>query len=342
MDALPENVSAPAAPLTPAQAWKARRLDLPSLVAAHDPRAPKPWVVEPFAIKGTLAVLAGKGGVGKTWVMHEAAAAVAEGTYRAGLRGAAAGRAVIFDAEMGQWLTVDRFASQQYPTSIEVVNAQGLDLRTEEGRAIVWAALDELQPAFVGFDSLKALTPSGKENESDDMGPVVNWIRAALDQLESKPAGLLLHHAGWKEDRTRGSSAIKDRVDAVWYLNSPEDDGTQKLSCRGADLKAPRWCRPPDDLFVRLREEGGLELADAPPSREERESSRDEEIVALIKDSRGLSGRVVAEQLGIDKNRCSARLKFLANAGRIEREGSGAATRWHYLDPSSAVDAPGF
>jgi hypothetical protein len=254
------------------EGWRKRLLDMPRLIKAHDPNAPKPWVVEPFAIKGTLAIVAGKGGAGKTWVMHEAAAAVAEGSERAGMRGHTGG-ALIFDGEMGEWLTVDRFKTQCYPDTIDVFNAQGLDLRTDEHRQLVKEAVFGLMPSFIGFDSLKALTPTGHENESDDMGPVVNWIRWLCDQV--KAAGMLIHHAGWKEDRTRGSSAIKDRADTVWYLSTPDEEGRQRLTCHGGDLKAPRWQRPPDDIWVRIREKGGLETCGAAPSSKDKASTRE-------------------------------------------------------------------
>lgn len=300
---MPGPVAGPPAPDRP---WAGRFLDLERLVAAHDPGAAPPWVVEPLIITGTLAVVAGKGGAGKTWIMHEAADAVQRGRSRAGLRGTA-GRAMIIDAEMGSWLTVDRFASQGYSTDVTVFDAQGLDLSQPEGRELVWGAMSEVRPTFVGIDSLKALTPGGKENDSDDMGPVVNWLRVAINKLGA--AGLLVHHAGWKEDRTRGSSAIKDRVDAVWYLGAAEEPGDpQRLSCHGADLKAPRWSRPPDDMWLRLRPEGGFETTDRPTHAEATPEIEDR-IVALLENQPEFyaSHDQIAEALG--RARATARIK---------------------------------
>lgn len=294
---MPGPVAGPPAPDRP---WASRFLDLERLVAAHDPDAAPPWVVEPLVITGTLAVVAGKGGAGKTWIMHEAADAVQRGRTRAGLRGTA-GRAMIIDAEMGSWLTVDRFASQGYSTDITVFDAQGLDLSQPEARELVWGAMAEVRPTFVGIDSLKALTPSAKENDSDDMGPVVNWLRVAVNKLDA--AGLLVHHAGWKEDRTRGSSAIKDRVDAVWYLGAAEEPGDpQRLSCHGADLKAPRWSRPPDDMWMRLRPAGGFETTDR-PAHAEAEPDVEDRLLAVLAEpgARYTSQDKVAQALGREK-----------------------------------------
>lgn len=241
-------------------------LDIERLVADHDPNAPKPWVVEPLIIAGMLAIVAGKGGVGKTWVVHEAADAVARGITKAGMRGVGPLPVLIIDAEMGEWLTTDRFKTQGYSTDIHVFNAQGMDLRKAEDRQQVWdAAMEILGPGggLLCVDSLRAIVPSARENDSDDMGPVVTWIRQLCRKTNA--AGILVHHAGWREERTRGSSAIKDQADTVWYLGKGDaESATLRLTCDGADLKAPRWGPPPRDLFLRMGPNGGLLLAGEP------------------------------------------------------------------------------
>lgn len=270
----------PKAPEKPG--WQSRMMDLPTLVEKHDPNAPKPWVVEPLIIDGMLAIVAGKGGTGKTWVAHEAADAAARGSIKAGLMGYGPRQVLIIDAEMGEWLTVDRFKSQGYctdPSIMHVFNAQGMDLKNKDDRQLIWdAAMAILGPngGLLILDSLRALVPSAKENDSDDMGPVVTWIRQLCRKTNA--GGILVHHAGWREERTRGSSAIKDQADTVWYLGANED-GVLRLTCSGPDLKAPRWGPPPRDLYLRLRETGGLEVADSPHERVE---ARKDDLLARI------------------------------------------------------------
>lgn len=240
-------------------------LDIGQLVADHDPNAPKPWVVEPLIIEGMLAIVAGKGGVGKTWVIHEAADAVARGQTNAGLRGVGPQPVLIIDAEMGSWLTTDRFKTQGYSTNIHVFNAQGLDLLKAADRQLVWDAAMEIlhDGGLLCVDSLRAIVPSAKENDSDQMAPIVTWIKNLCRTTNA--AGILVHHAGWREERTRGSSAIKDQADTVWYLGRGDaESATLRLTCDGADLKAPRWGPPPRDIYMRMGENGGLVLAGAP------------------------------------------------------------------------------
>jgi hypothetical protein len=252
------------------------------LVAHFDPSTPVPWRIRPFALDGTLAIIAGKGGAGKTWVIHEAADAVQRGTAKAGMIGTT-GTALIIDAEMGEYLTTKRFAEQGYSTDIQVFDALGLDLKASaEHRQLIKEAVMDLKPDLVAFDSLRALVPSAKENDSDDMGPVVTWMRWLI--RESGAAGILIHHAGWKEDRTRGSSAIKDQADAVWYMSTTDEDGAKKLSCRGTDLKPPRWSEPPDDIYVRLGEHGGL-IGGQPPV--DKEVAMTDKILEAVKTGNG-------------------------------------------------------
>lgn len=246
-------------------------MDMDHLVEKHDPDAPKPWVVEPLIIAGMLAVVAGKSGIGKTWIIHEAADAVVRGATKAGLKGHGPLPVLIIDAEMGEWLTTDRFKQQGYSTNIQVFNAQGLDLRKDSDRQLVFDAVKEILGPHGGLlciDSLRAIVPGARENDSDDMAPVVTWIKNLCRRFNA--AGILIHHAGWREERTRGSSAIRDQADTVWYLGRMDsDDGVLRLTCTGADLKAPRWGPPPRDMYLRIAESGGLELADTPQERTE-------------------------------------------------------------------------
>jgi hypothetical protein len=266
-----------------------------ALVEAFDPTVPVPWRVRPFALDGTIAIIAGKGGAGKTWVIHEAADAVVRGSNKAGIIGSA-GSALVVDAEMGEYLTTKRFAEQGYSTDIQVLDAIGMDLKaSKEDRQLIRDAVMDLRPNLVAFDSLRALVPSAKENDSDDMGPVVTWMRWLV--RESGAAGILIHHAGWKEDRTRGSSAIKDQADAVWYMSTVDEDGAKKLSCRGADLKPPRWSEPPDDIYMKIGLHGGLVSGQQPVDKE---VALTDKILETVKTGRYSSGRAIADAIGVN------------------------------------------
>jgi len=272
---------------TPKAPWEHWVLNMEREVAAFDPHAEPDWILKPIVIPGTLAVVAGQGGGGKTWLLHEAANAVQRGSDAAGMQGKP-GRALIVDAEMGRWLTVQRFAQQGYSTDIQVLEVSGkVNLTKADQREQLYAAIEALDPDFIGFDSLARLTAGADEN-GKDIADFVDWIRNVC--LQRKIAGMLLHHAGWSEERTRGSSAIRDSCDTVWYLKAiddgeiPADESTvRELTCRGVALKAPRWARPPAPIYMRLRESGGLESASKPPSKKEAvELSKESRLIAAL------------------------------------------------------------
>lgn len=314
-------VAAPAPP-----AWAAKILKLEALVAAHDPYARPPWIVEPLVIERTLGIIAGKGGAGKTWIMHEAADAVQRGVTRAGMQGEP-GRALIIDAEMGDWLTVDRFAKVGYSTDITVFDAMGMDVLNTKHAQEIFDMVLAIQPTFIGIDSLRALAPTSSENDSDGMARVVQWFRDLCARVGA--AGLMVHHAGWKEERTRGSSAIKDRADVVWYLTDEQDeDGRRKLTCRGADLKAPRWGRPPNDLWVRIKDEGGLE-ATGPALKDEPDDDTADKIREAIASKPLRSYDAIAQAAG--RAKCTAKIRKLVDQ-MATKNGDGS----YHLKP----DAP--
>jgi hypothetical protein len=316
-------------PAPEAPAWAGRLLNMADLVEQFDPQALPPWRVHPFVLDGTLAIVAGKGGAGKTWVVHEAANAVVRGTSAAGMSGSQ-GSALIIDAEMGEYLTTKRFVEQNYSPRINVFNAMGLDLKNDDHRQLIRDLVLELKPNLIGWDSLRALVPSAKENDSDDMGPVVTWIRWLTRQANA--GSLLIHHAGWKEDRTRGSSAIKDQADAVWYMATVDEEGGKKLSCRGTDLKPPRWCEPPEDFFVKIRPTGGLEGGAPPVDREEAMGMR---IVQAIQEQTLTSGNQIAEALGVNGSSTA----FRRTLKRLEAEKIIAKPGAVYVVTSDPDDA---
>jgi hypothetical protein len=289
------------APEPPAEPWRKRLLNMAQLVDEFDAAAPIPWVLEPLVIPGTLAIVVGQGGSGKTWVLHEAAHAVATGTARAGMVANHGGsRALIIDAEMGPWLTVQRFKQQGYDIeNTQVLDATGLNLSSQTDRQELWSIIVALAPQFIGWDSLAALTAGADEN-GKETGDLLNWVRTVHQQVPSQPAGLMIHHAGWKEERTRGSSTIRDRVDAVWYFKQSQDDEhVRELSCHGTQLKAPRWCRPPEPLYMRLRPEGGLAGADRPkPAAEAKQETEAAALKAAIRTGEITSKRKAKEALG--------------------------------------------
>jgi hypothetical protein len=264
---------------------------------------PTAWRTHPLTADGTLTVLSSRAGIGKTWLMYDLAHSVVTGTPRSGF-GATHGRALIFDAEMGKDLVIDRFRKGPYSPEIKVFNAMAMDLKNEEHRRMIAAAAHEFigehGGGLIGFDSLRRLCPAAKENDSDAMAPIVSWIAWLMREVNG--AGLLIHHEGWGAKRVRGSSAILDQVDAAWGLHkaseSDDEDTTLKLSCDGDGAKKPRYCVPPASMFLRIAQAGGVVAAERPKSKLE---TRRGEILVAVESGDHKTQASIAQEMGLDR-----------------------------------------
>jgi hypothetical protein len=245
-----------------------RKVDITAMLI--EPRKATPWRCEGIVADGTLTVLAGTAGDGKTWVAHGLAAGVARGEPFAGIN-CTQGRSLVIDGEMGAHMTVDRMrvaGIDDESGELVLVDAMGLSLALERDFEYLAYHIGKLGAKFVVLDSLRRLTPGVKENDSDSVTPILqNLARLARD---TESAILLIHHKG-KDGAPRGSSSIKDACDALYLLNrAPGNTDLRRLTCRTDDGKAPKYSRLPDDRYIILApEQGGFVVGDAPTSDEQ-------------------------------------------------------------------------
>lgn len=220
--------------------------DLARLVA--QPAKPIPWMVEGIAARGKLTVLSGAADVGKSWVAIACCAGVGTGQSFAGIP-CERGRALYLDGEMGEDEFADRLRGLGL-TGRELdhldVARVGLDLSKPADRGRVAALISGY--ALVVVDSLRALAPAMRENDSDSVAPIVSAIRNTA--RETGAAILLLHHRGDSDKPWRGSSTVKDQSDALLSLWPGDDDGIMGLRCRGGKGRV-RFAPAPEDVWLR-------------------------------------------------------------------------------------------
>lgn len=171
-------------------------------------------------------------------------------------------------------MSIKRFRIAGIGPEVALVDAMGLDLSNEEDFAFLEWDIERKGANFVVLDSLRKLTPGKRENDSDDMAPLVAKIGKLARDTSS--AIILIHHRGKGESHAyRGSTAIGDQSDAVAILSRKEGN-LRRLTYKGG--KAPRYAPEPEDLFLRFApEEGGFVAAEAP--------STDEQMAADILDA---------------------------------------------------------
>lgn len=248
--------------------YAGRHVDLGPLLAK--PAKPVPWRVWDLVADGTVTILAGESGCGKSWLAQALCTGVARGLPIAGLP-CTRGRALYIDAEMGPQMFVDqrlRSAGISAP-EFEYINAMGLDVSKDADLAWLEGKVRETEANLVVVDSLRRLTPSKSENDSDDMAPTVAAVAKLARDTES--AILLVHHKGDSDKFYRGSTAIKDQADALFALlregdEEGADNGIRRLRCRGGRGKM-RYAPEPADIYLEISPlDGGVVACGEPAS----------------------------------------------------------------------------
>jgi hypothetical protein len=308
---------------TPEGRYSGRRVDLHALLA--QPPRPIPWRVHDVVADGTLTIISGESGSGKSCLAEGLCDGVASGHTVAGLL-CAKGPALYVDGEMGPPMFVERLRKKAggIAPDFHYIDAMGLDISKPDDLAWLEGEIEATGVKLVVIDSLRRLVPSKAENDSDDMAPVV----AALAKLarDTDAAIILIHHKGDGEKFFRGSSAIKDQCDALFaLLRDPEDeDAPRRLRCRGGKGKM-RYAPEPPDVFLRISlEDGGVVEADEPtdaPPMPVREAVKGA-IVANLP-ARTKTAVAAAVGRGLNDRTFSDAWKELEAAGTIMHEAGG-------------------
>jgi AAA domain len=109
----------------PDSRYDGRRVDIAGLLAK--PPQPTPWRCHDVVADGTLTIVGGKAGDGKSWFALALAIGVARGKPVAGIR-CELGVALIVDGEMGPSMYIERLRTAGIGPEIELRDAMGLDL----------------------------------------------------------------------------------------------------------------------------------------------------------------------------------------------------------------------
>jgi AAA domain len=228
----------------PASSEVLRLLDVAEMVRTPPPAVP--WIIEGLAVAGTLTLLSGKEGEGKSLLSMALAAGVGAGHDIAGFA-CHQHDVMIIDAENGEYEIHRRVKSLGLPSvGVDVVEADGFHL----GRDLdaLEALLVEAKPGLVILDSFRSLWPAGEENDSGAVAAVLDPLRNLLRRLQI--AGILLHHVSRAGNDYRGTSAIGAAIELGFRLGRNPDDPEARdrrflrcFKCRPAPEPEERWLR---------------------------------------------------------------------------------------------------
>lgn len=179
------------------------------------------WLVEPFILEGSLAMLYGESGVGKSFLAQELALGLASG--RATLGKVKVRRPVAYIAAEGIGGCRKRVAAWKQDRGYEgkagvTFFKEAFDLRNPGVVSDLIRALLALpeRPWLVVVDTMARCTPGADENSVKDLGAFV----ALLDQVRLRTgcAILIVHHSGYNKAHPRGSTVVYAATDTVISL----------------------------------------------------------------------------------------------------------------------------
>ena len=287
---------------------------------------PVRWLIETLLVLGSLCMLGGREGEGKSLTAMTAAVAVAIGGTLAGMR-CERGRVLIVDAENGKHEIHRRMhglgLTPQSADSLFVYEAQGWDLRRD--LADLERLIEQHQPSLVVLDSFRSLWPGGDENDSAAVAQVLDPLRNLLRGHDA--AGLLLHHLA-KHGGYRGSTGIGAACELVFTLESVEGDpdrDRRRLHCsklRAAAKPDDKWLRitaTPDGVSLQADTAYVPDLAPRAPAKEQLRPL----ILAAIQARPGSRLHEIATEAGRNPKDASVRnvLNDLVAEGQIYRHG---------------------
>jgi hypothetical protein len=185
---------------------------------------PRGTVLDPWLPEKGLAMVYGPRGVGKTYLVHGAAYAIATGGLFLGWNAPKPRRVLIIDGEMPAVALRDRLMATVGGKNPELLHFLALDLQERDLDLSDALHQDGLEPILaetdvIFVDNISTLTRGGRENEAESWLPVQAW---ALEQRRAGRSVVFVHHAG-KGGQQRGTSRREDVLDTVISLRSPAD-----------------------------------------------------------------------------------------------------------------------
>ena len=196
------------------------------LSALDDLPDPEPLIHGDVIDRGTVTMLAGPSGHGKSFLALDWACAVATGSEWLG-NDAAQGRVLYVAAEGGTGMKSRVRAWRKEHGAVDDKYFNMIIDPVQFGNAEALAGLISIAAEFdfVVIDTVARCTAGLEENSARDMGLFVDALYKVRDAREEcGTTVLVVHHTGYDKSRARGSSALQAGVDNVYQVNALGDD----------------------------------------------------------------------------------------------------------------------
>lgn len=191
---------------------------------------PRQYLLESLIAEGTINLVNGERGIGKSWFVAALANSISAGIDFGPWKISHSVPVMIVDGEMSledihhrikKLNSLPRRLSELYiyPDAFAYrIGLKRASLLDEDWREAIKANVLELGVKLLVLDNLASLAPGIDENEKVSFDPINQWL------LEMRYAGvtiILVHHTG-KSGNQRGTSSHEDHVDTVFVLSAPK------------------------------------------------------------------------------------------------------------------------
>ena len=206
-----------ATPLETIKRMVSHRVNMQSVLS----NPPEP-LIESVLDKGTLSVIAGESGSGKTWLIMDMGVAIASGQDWLDKKSIKSTVGYI-DEEMGEWgwysrldmIQHGRHLQDNHDWDINVLFFSEIDLMTATGESQLKYHITSNSLDVLFIDSLSGMH-LGNENDTANMTIVMNSLLRTAKTTGC--AIVVLHHTKKSDGDYRGSSLIRNKTDNLYMF----------------------------------------------------------------------------------------------------------------------------
>ena len=317
------------------------------LTSYHDlmakPPKPMEWVMDRMIPKVGVSILAGDGGIGKSWLALHLAQCVASGTKFLGVYPVTQGKVWIIDEESSEISTKQRCEKLHLGTPITNRNLDiyisafsGINIDDEVDMRWLLKTVKEISPSLVIIDALIRVHTK-EENSAKEMQGVLRQAKMLAD--EGNTSILITHHTsksyqGRQKTSARGSTDIRNFVDSLLFIY-------QKRQYKVIEHDKSRHGIAVDPFGFEIKDLNGgvkLEIADITNSylRESKFAEAEKVIFNLVMNGKkvsrkeliaaGYKNRPRIGRTTMDKN-----LLRLVENGRLDTDGGDGIDKFYFV-----------